>query len=93
MQRIAGEEGLFRTYAWGLDAVRTSTDGALCMLASVVGCPASTAPVGYLEDSGRPFGLGFVAPPNREITLLRLMGAFEATFPRASSGLTQIVMC
>ena len=67
--------------ALGLDAVCTTNEGEMLKLAGICQCPNATVPAGYLAGSGRPFGIGFIARPHGEETLLRLMAAFEATFP------------
>ncbi|KAM0429818.1 hypothetical protein ACHAPT_006424 [Fusarium lateritium] len=47
----------------------------------MAGCPTACVPLGYLDPCGRPFSLSFVARPGKEDTLVRLMSAWEATFP------------
>lgn len=48
----------------------------------VQGCPTANVPLGYLEPSGRPFGLTFVAKAREEAKLLEVLSVYEATFPR-----------
>lgn len=45
------------------------------------GYPCATMPLGVYEKSGRPFGLVLIARKHEEGKLLRIMAAYEASFP------------
>ena len=45
------------------------------------GGPIATVPIGSLDVTGRPYGLGIIARPGDEAKLLQVMAAFEATVP------------
>ena len=47
----------------------------------IVGYPMVTVPLGILSKSGDPFGLSFIGTKFSEPTLIRLMSAYEASFP------------
>lgn len=48
-----------------------------------VGYPAGTMPLGYLEPSGRPFGLCVLARANEESKIISIMSAWESVnFPQ-----------
>jgi amidase len=38
-------------------------------------------PLGYVDYNGRPFGLSVAAPAGKEDLLVKVMSAWEATFP------------
>lgn len=39
-------------------------------------------PLTYLNFNGRPLGLAALAGKNRDATLVKMMSAWEATFPK-----------
>ena len=45
------------------------------------GFPIATLPISYLDFNGRPIGLMIAAPHHKESTLIKVMSAWEATFP------------
>lgn len=47
-----------------------------------LGLPSANVPLGYLEPSGRPFGLTFVAKAGEEARLSEVMAVYEETFPK-----------
>lgn len=60
-------------------------------LAAMAGYPIATAPLGYIEESGRPFGVSFFTGAGGEEVLVRVLGAWEREFggrrvPGALSG-------
>ncbi|KAI1121419.1 amidase signature domain-containing protein [Nemania abortiva] len=76
----AGNNAIFKIMdEFNLDAICAPTDGPICTLAAMAGCPTACVPLGYLKPSGRPFGLSFIARPGKEDLLLGLMSAWEAT--------------
>ena len=46
-----------------------------------LGFPIATLPISCLKFSRRPFGLTIAAPAHKEATLIKVMSAWEATFP------------
>jgi len=81
--KSARDDGLVKVLdELGLDAIAAPTDGPISTIAALAGCPSASVPLGYLDPSGRPFGLSLIARPKDEATLLRIMSAFEATFPK-----------
>ena len=50
-------------------------------LTAILGFPIGTLPIDYLDYNGRPTGLLVAAPRGRESTLIKVMSAWEATFP------------
>ena len=43
--------------------------------------PIAALPMSYLDFNGRPFGLIIAAPRNKETIFIKVMSAWEATFP------------
>lgn len=41
----------------------------------------ASVPLGYVENSGRPYGLQAVAPKNQEALLAKFMAAWELIMP------------
>ena len=56
-------------------------EGPSSVMAALAGYPIATAPLGYLEDEDRPFGVAFFTTAEREDVLLRVLAAWEKTFP------------
>jgi amidase len=48
----------------------------------LAGYPIGTVPLGYSEESGRPFGLDIVGTANSEAVILGVMNAWEAADPQ-----------
>lgn len=81
-----------------LDSIIGPTDGPLASISAAIGKllrpvqrfavdthlggPIATMPVGLLSLYGRPFGLSVMTLPNHDIVLLKVLSAWEATFPR-----------
>ncbi|CEJ62613.1 hypothetical protein PMG11_11110 [Penicillium brasilianum] len=66
---------------YGLDVVIGPTDCLLGMFSAVKAAPIVNLPLAYLDYNGRPISLLAAAPRHKEATLIKLMSAFEATFP------------
>jgi amidase len=45
------------------------------------GFPIATLPISVIDFNGRPFGLTVAALPHNEAMLVKVMSAWEATFP------------
>lgn len=41
----------------------------------------AAVPLGYIESSGRPYGLQTIAPAGQEAKLVKFMAAWEQVFP------------
>ncbi|KAK0737091.1 amidase signature domain-containing protein [Apiosordaria backusii] len=67
----------------GIDVIIGPADGLLSTLAVVGGYPIAAMPLSYLEYNGRPFGAAAMAARGREDILIKVMSAWEATFPAA----------
>jgi len=48
----------------------------------MAGYPIGTMPLGYLEETGRPFGLSVLASAHQEATILAVMAAWEKLMTR-----------
>lgn len=72
--------------AYGLDAIAIPAEGFATTPAAIVGWPIATVPIGYYgsdsDKPGQPYGLAFIARPYHEHTLIKIMSAFEANFPK-----------
>ncbi len=47
---------------------------------TLLGYPIASVPLGYLDYNGRAFGMVAIAAEHGEATLVKFMGAWEATF-------------
>lgn len=46
-----------------------------------LGYPMINLPLGYVNSYGRPFGMGVITTAGKEALLIKVMSAWEATFP------------
>ncbi|KAK2756504.1 hypothetical protein FQN54_005397 [Arachnomyces sp. PD_36] len=67
---------------YDLDVIIGPTDSLLSAFSASQGCPIATLPLAYLDYNGRPISLLAAAPRHHEATLIKLMGAFECSFPK-----------
>lgn len=82
MKELAGREGIDKVLdEYQLDVIVGPMDSPMSTLAACARYPSATMPLGYLSPSGCPFGLCLIAKANEEEKLLRIMSAYEATFP------------
>ena len=51
------------------------------ILISITGYPIASVPLGYIEYSGRPYGLQLIAKAAQEAILIRAMSAWERMMP------------
>ncbi|KAL4866522.1 hypothetical protein BDV12DRAFT_172729 [Aspergillus spectabilis] len=77
--RDLGVDHIFRTY--NVNVIIGTADGFITSFATGSGYPIAGMPLSYLEYNGRPFGLAALAGKGQEALLIRLMSAWEATFP------------
>ena len=81
---------------WNIDVIIAPADSAYNLLVSAagrlssvdnkhfscsIGYPSATMPLSYLKFNGRPIGLAAFTTKHREDTLLKVLSAWEATFP------------
>ena len=66
-----------------IDVIMAPGDSRLVSVASGAGCPLANLPLGFADFNGRAHGLTVVARPRHEIDLLRVMSAWEGSFPEA----------
>ncbi|KAJ5710648.1 hypothetical protein N7488_004804 [Penicillium malachiteum] len=66
----------------GIEAIIAPTDSPISSLASAAGYPIATVPLGRRTTNGRPFGASILARSNHEHILIKIMSAWEATFPK-----------
>jgi len=64
-----------------LDIICAPTDGPISEISALAGAPTANIPLGFLEPSGRPFGLTLVGRPGSEGKMLEIMYLFEAASP------------
>ena len=82
MQNAAGRDTIDRIMKeLNIDAIVGTMDMMLAGLTALAGYPCATMPLGVLSRFGRPYGLCLIARKYEEGTLLRIMGAYETTFP------------
>lgn len=84
-----------------IDVIIGPGDSFFTTFAAANGCPVAAMPLSYLDLNGRPFGLMAMVRPHQESLLLKVLGAFESTFPsrqppkafmnaQSSSSLTEV---
>ena len=97
-ERHASIDGVLKTMSeQELDFIVSLTDGPISGIAAIAGmltsprglvaytnagCPTANIPLGYLEPSGRPFGMTIIAKSGEEAKLLEVMAIYERTFPK-----------
>ncbi|SLM36569.1 Amidase signature domain [Lasallia pustulata] len=80
---VARSKGFDHTFhKYDVDVIIGPADSTLDMMIAAAGYPFATLPLSYFKKNGRPFGLVAVAPAWQEELLVRVMSAWEATFPR-----------
>lgn len=79
MSRDQGVEKILKEH--GVDVIIGPTDSGLTSMASASGFPLCAMPLSYLDYNGRPFGVSAIAGRNQEALLIKVMSAWEATFP------------
>lgn len=65
----------------GLDVILGNGDGRMTAIASAAGYPVGSVPLGYADFNGRAFGMNVITGRNGESKMLKVMSAWEATFP------------
>ena len=64
-----------------IDAILGPSDGMFASMASAAGYPVASMPLGFAKFNGRAFGVQVLAKAGAEDKILRVMSAWEATFP------------
>lgn len=77
--RYHGIDYALRTYDVDVLVVPTEAPWS-STLAAMAGYPIATAPLGYISESGRPFGLSFFTGADGEEMLIRVLAAWEREF-------------
>ena len=68
---------------YGVDVIMGPADARLASVAAGAGFPAAAVPLGYADFNGRAFGMHIIGVAGSESTILKVMSAWEATFPEA----------
>ncbi|KAJ5710070.1 hypothetical protein N7493_009662 [Penicillium malachiteum] len=79
MGREKGVDLALKTH--GVDVIIGPADSELSSMASATGYPICAMPLSYLDLNGRPFGMAAIAGKHQEHLLIKVMSAWEATFP------------
>ncbi len=69
--------------ATGADVIMASGESYLTTIASGAGYPIASVPLGFSSYNGRPYGMEILARNGEEEKILRVMSAWEASFPEA----------
>jgi amidase len=67
---------------YGVDVIMGTPTGRSATVAALAGYPVGTVPLGYARFNGRPYGMAIIARANQEHLILKVMSAWEATFPK-----------
>lgn len=82
IRKLAGPENIDRVLGeHDLDVIIAPSDSPISGVAALAGYPIGTMPLGYLKDSGRPFGLTILASAGQEHKILALMRNWESSDP------------
>ncbi|KAJ9137774.1 Amidase signature domain [Coniochaeta hoffmannii] len=81
-ERWAATEGVDKVVSeHGVDVVVCCSDSFFAGVSVASHYPMAAVPLGYIESSGRPYGLQAIAPANQEAKLIKFMAAWEQCFP------------
>lgn len=64
-----------------IDVIIGPGDSLFTAFAAANGFPVAAMPLSYLDLNGRPFGLMAMSRAHQEPLLLKVLSAFESTFP------------
>ncbi|KAJ6021031.1 hypothetical protein N7540_006535 [Penicillium herquei] len=79
MGREKGVDLALKTH--NVDIIIGPADSDLSSMASATGYPICAMPLSYLDLNGRPFGMAAITGKHQEHLLIKVMSAWEATFP------------
>ncbi|KAI1111811.1 putative glutamyl-tRNA amidotransferase subunit A [Nemania sp. NC0429] len=83
VRKVSRNEGIDRILKeYDVDVVIGPADSFITSLATASGYPVAGMPLTYLSFNGRPLGLAALAGRNQDATLVKMMSAWEATFPK-----------
>ncbi|KAI1192490.1 putative glutamyl-tRNA amidotransferase subunit A [Nemania serpens] len=83
LRNISRDQGIDRILEeYDVDVIIGPADSFITSLAAASGYPVAGMPLTYLNFNGRPLGLAALAGKNRDATLVKMMSAWEATFPK-----------
>ncbi|CAM1505655.1 Fc.00g112920.m01.CDS01 [Cosmosporella sp. VM-42] len=81
-KRWAATEGIDKVVSeHGVDVVVCCSDSYYAGVSVAARYPMAAVPLGYIESSGRPYGLQAIAPAHEEWKLVKFMAAWERVFP------------
>lgn len=81
-RRNSQENGIdYALRKFNVSVIVVPAEGPSSAMAALSGYPIATAPLGYLADEERPFGIAVFATAGKENSLLRFLAAWEKTFP------------
>ncbi|KAK0642923.1 amidase signature domain-containing protein [Cercophora newfieldiana] len=66
-----------------IDVIIGSSDARLAGIAAAAGFPIGNVPLGFADFNGRAIGLSVLAPAGQELTILKVMSAWEKSLPKA----------
>lgn len=66
---------------YDVDVIAGPCDSRFASVGSAAGLPVGNLPLGFAHFNGRPFSLHVLAPKDEDLRILRVMSAWEATFP------------
>ena len=66
---------------YDVDVIAGPCDSRFASVGSAAGVPVGNLPLGFAHFNGRPFSLHVLAPKDEDVRILRVMSAWEATFP------------
>ncbi|KAI0095556.1 putative glutamyl-tRNA amidotransferase subunit A [Nemania sp. FL0031] len=83
LRRITRDEGIDRILKeYDVDVIIGPADSFITSLATGSGYPVAGMPLTYLDFNGRPLGLAALAGRNQDAILVKMMSAWEGTFPK-----------
>jgi amidase len=76
---ISGIKKTFKDF--GVDVIMGPADARFASVAACAGFPVASVPLGFADFNGRAFGMSIIAGAGGEGDILRVMSAWEVTFP------------
>ncbi|KAM7183330.1 putative glutamyl-tRNA amidotransferase subunit A [Naviculisporaceae sp. PSN 640] len=82
MRHVARDLGIDKILTENeVDVIIGPAESFMMSLAAGAGYPVACMPLSYLDYNGRPFGLAAIAKGGEDATLVKLLSAWEDTFP------------
>ncbi|KAH6627164.1 amidase signature domain-containing protein [Chaetomium sp. MPI-SDFR-AT-0129] len=83
LRHVARDQGIERVLkTYDVDVILGPTDSGLTSMATGGGYPLCGMPLSYLDYNGRPFSVSAITRRGRDDLLIKVMSAWEATFPQ-----------